>query len=142
LEAPVKSHKKIFVLLVDDHEALRASLRQILSLYADILPAAEVGNSREALLSCAEAQPDVVLMDMNMPDMDGIETARQMRSKYPKIGIILWAFSSSAESAALAPTSGANRILTKTISPDELVKHIREVSRLKRGPRVVGASHV
>lgn len=129
----MNTKKTIRVLVVDDHEALRASLKQALALHTDILPAAEAGNGREALASCAETQPDVVLMDMSMPGMDGIEAARLIRGAYPKVGIILWAFSSNPELVEKARASGANRILTKILSSDELANYIREVNRLNNG---------
>ncbi len=125
--------RAIRVLVVDDHEALRTSLRKTLALYPDILPTAEAANGRDAVASCAVSQPDVILMDMTMPGMDGIEAARQIRHQYPGIGIILWAFASSPELSEKARASGANRILTKVIPPDDLANHIREVSHLKNG---------
>jgi two-component system, NarL family, response regulator LiaR len=129
----VNPTKAIRVLVVDDHEALRNSVRQILSLYADILPDGEASDGITAIASCAERHPDVILMDMIMPVMDGIEAAHRIRNEYPEVGIILWAFSSSPELAEKARASGANRILTKILPPDDLVNHIREVSHLKNG---------
>jgi two-component system, NarL family, response regulator LiaR len=133
LEALVNPKKSIHVLVVDDHEILRTSLKQTLASFADLQTTGEAANGREALAACAETQPDVILMDMIMPEMDGIEAARQIRSEYPQIGIILWTFSSSPELDDKAHASGANRILTKTISSDDLANHIREVDHLKNG---------
>ncbi len=125
--------KVIRVLVVDDHEALRASLKQILSLYADISPAGEAGDGLTAIALCAENLPDVILMDITMPKMDGIEAARRIRNAHPEIGIILWTFSSSPELAKKARTSGADLILAKVLPPDDLAACIREVSQHKNG---------
>ena len=78
----------IRVMLVDDHAMLRRGLRFFLSGYDDLELVAEASGGREAIARCAETQPDVVLMDMVMPDMDGAEATRAVRQEHPRTQVI------------------------------------------------------
>src|SRR5689334_25400224 len=79
---------QIQVVLVDDHAMLRKGLAVFLTSYSDLKLVGEAANGQEALVLCAEKQPDVILMDLMMPVMDGITTTRLIRHDYPEIQVI------------------------------------------------------
>src|SRR5512146_2657176 len=78
----------IRVLLVDDHTMLRRGLATFLKVYDDLQLAGEAENGAEAIQRCAETKPDVVLMDLVMPDMDGVMATRAIRQQFPLVQVI------------------------------------------------------
>src|SRR5262245_41821876 len=78
----------IRILIVDDHEVVRSGLTTFLSAFADFELVGEASNGREALTLCQELKPDVVLMDVVMPDMDGPAATRLIRESHPEIQIV------------------------------------------------------
>ena len=79
----MSTKRPIRVTIVDDHAMLRRGLRFFLSSFEDLELVGEAGSGKEALALCARVEPDVVLMDMVMADMDGAETTRIIREQYP-----------------------------------------------------------
>lgn len=113
-QAPIR------VLLVDDHDMVRRGLATFLAVYDDLELVAEARNGAEALRLCAEVQPDVVLMDLMMPDMDGPSATEQIRRQWPRIQVI--ALTSFAEPELLQRVlqAGAISYLLKNVSADSL----------------------
>ena len=126
----MEEKKPIRLLVVDDHETLRNSLKQAMEIYDDIHHVGDVDNGADAVQFCDENQPDVILMDLFMPEMDGIKATRLIQENHPYIGIILWSFSGVPEMHQRALNSGATLVLEKNESLDVLVNHIREVASL------------
>lgn len=120
-KAPVR------VLVVDDHESLRNSLRQTLALYAEIQQVGEAENGVDGVQRCVETHPDVVLLDIFMPEMGGIEAARVIRERCPQTSIVLWSTFLDPEILESARESGADHVLSKNISLDDLVDQIRNL---------------
>ncbi|MDZ4670791.1 MAG: response regulator transcription factor [Phototrophicales bacterium] len=124
----------IRVLIVDDHEMIRRGLSLFLRSFEDLLLVGEAANGVEALRMCEETNPDVILMDIAMPEMNGIEATRAIREKYPHIQIVALTSSSDTSNVTAAIQAGATSYLLKNISDDQLANAIRAA---KAGQRVL-----
>ncbi len=115
----------IRVLVVDDHAVVRGGLGAFLLAFDDLEQVGEAASGRDALRVCADARPDVVLMDMMMPEMDGADTTRLLREQFPDVQVI--ALTSFKEDALIrrALQAGAVGYVLKNISADELAAAIR-----------------
>jgi DNA-binding NarL/FixJ family response regulator len=121
----------ITVVLVDDQEVIRVGLRAILSDRPDIEVVGEVGDGLSAVRIVAELSPDVVLMDLRMPGIDGVEATRRIRTGHPEQVVrilVLTTFDQDANVLA-ALRAGADGFLSKGASPAELVDGILRVAR-------------
>lgn len=117
----------INLLLVDDHAVVRKGLQVFLSTQPDMKVIGEASNGREALDKTAELNPDVLLMDLHMPIMDGIETAKALRSSHPQVKVIVLTSFSDQDHVLPAIRVGIKGYLLKDIEPEELVVAIRKV---------------
>ena len=115
----------ISVVLVDDEQALRRGIRFILEGAADIEVVAEAGNGRDGVARVLDLQPDVVLMDIRMPVMDGIEAAGQLRASAPETPVVMLTAFDTDEFIVDALHAGAMGFLLKTIEPEGLVSAVR-----------------
>lgn len=121
--------EKIKVLIVDDHQIVRQGLRTFLELHQDILVVGEAGDGLTAVEMSRQYEPQVVLMDLVMPQMDGIEAIRQIKTLNGNIRII--ALTSFTEDDKVLPAiqAGASSYLLKDVTPDDLVDAIRATHR-------------
>jgi two-component system NarL family response regulator len=119
----------IRLLLVDDHVILRAGLKTLLETQADLKVVAEAGSGMSALEQCAKHQPDVVLMDLRMPGMNGVETTAAIRERFPNIRTVVLTTYDADEDIFRAVQAGARAYLLKTTSRAELVEVIMAVHR-------------
>jgi len=117
------------VLLADDHQIVREGLRSTLQAYDSIQVVGEAANGREAIRKARELKPDVVLMDINMPEMDGMEATAQIRRLLPATRVIALTVHDSAEYVLEILRIGAQAYVLKDTSPDELVRAIEAVVR-------------
>ena len=115
--------KKIRLLIVDDSSPVRHGLRSILRAYSDMNVVGEVANGREAIAMAEQMQPDLILMDAQMPEMDGVEATRQIKERWPSIKVLFLTVHSSYVAAAMA--AGADDHLMKDSGRQELVQKIR-----------------
>lgn len=117
--------KKIRVMIVDDHSIVRSGLSAFLLAYQDLKLIGEAKNGKQAVERCAELKPDVILMDLMMPVMDGVTATREIRSRYPQVQIL--ALTSFHEESLVkeALQAGAVGYLLKDVSADELADAIR-----------------
>ena len=117
------------VMLVDDHAVVRQGLRTFLDLQDDITVVGEAKDGVEALQVVQELEPDVVLMDLVMPRMDGIETVRRMKAMRPHIQIIVLTSFGDDQKVFAAIRAGATGFLLKDVSPQDLAAAIHAARR-------------
>ncbi len=120
---------KISVLIVDDHPVVREGLRSFLQLQEDMDVVGEAADGMEALEKVGELVPDVVLIDLVMPRMDGITTIRQIGAISPSSRILVLTSFSEDDKVFPAIKAGAHGYLMKDIKPTELAQSIRSVYR-------------
>jgi DNA-binding NarL/FixJ family response regulator len=125
----------INVLLADDHGVLRDGMQRLLEANADIKVVATADDGREAVEKAAALQPDVVVMDISMPNMNGLEATRRIADRAPAIGIAILSMHSSAEMVRKAFAAGARGYVLKESAGDEVVRAVRTVAA---GRRFVG----
>ena len=115
----------IRVLLVDDHMVVRSGLSTVLSVYDDLKLVGEAGDGEEAIRLCERLQPDVILMDLLMPKMDGVTAIKTIKTRWPQIQIIALTSFKEKEYVEGALKAGANGYLLKDVSAEELVNAVR-----------------
>ena len=120
---------KIRVLLADDHKLFRAGIRSLLQTLDDIEVVAEAGDGRDALRLAAAHRPDVVLMDIMMPNLNGLDAAARIAHAYPHTRVIMLSMSADEDSVLKTLRAGAVGYLVKTADPAELELAIRAAMR-------------
>ena len=118
----------IRVMLVDDHKVVRSGLSAFLLAYDDMVMVGEAGSGEDAVRFCEHTQPDVILMDLVMPDMDGATATHVIREKHPSIQVIALTSFKEQELVQAALQAGAIGYLLKNVSADELAEAIRMAS--------------
>ncbi len=121
--------QKTRILLVDDHAILREGIRALLDKQDNVEVVAEAGNGREAVLKATQSQPDVVILDISMPLMDGLEATRQMKKDNPEIKILVLTMHDDEEYFFQLLRAGASGYITKKSVGSELASAIEAVSR-------------
>ena len=116
---------RIRVIVADDHDMLREGLATFLSMYHDLELVGEVASGAEALRLCQELEPDVVLMDLIMPEMDGVTAIKLIHAGQPQIRIIALTSFGDADLVRAALRAGATSYLLKNVSADRLAQAIR-----------------
>ena len=119
----------IRLLLVDDHAVVRSGLRMLLAGEADVEIVGEAGSGSEAVSAAESARPNVILMDIGLPDMTGIEAARLIKSKFPNIFIVALTIHEDEEYFFKMLEAGASGYVPKRAAPEELLTAIRAASR-------------
>ena len=117
----------IKVLIVDDQSLIREGLRMMLSLYDNIFLVGEASNGKEAIEILGNKEVDLVLMDIRMPIMDGVEATRIIKEKYPEVKVLILTTFNEDEYIFEGLKNGADGYLLKDISSEELVKSIETV---------------
>jgi DNA-binding NarL/FixJ family response regulator len=116
---------KIRVLLADDHKILRLGLTTFLETRDDLVLAGEASNGQEAVDLCQQVHPDVVLMDIAMPVMDGLTATSIIAQQHPQIAVIILTSSSSSEQQQEAHHAGASGYLHKSVDGATIAEVIR-----------------
>lgn len=119
----------IRLLVADDHAIIRKGLRAIVALTPDIEWVGEAANGREAVTAAATLRPDVILMDLVMPEMDGIEAIRRIQAQQPGTRILVLTTFAGEDKILPAIKAGALGYQLKDSSPEELLEAIRQVHR-------------
>ena len=123
---------KIGVVIVDDIPETREHVSKLLSFENDIEVVGMAASGMEALELAARLRPDVVLMDINMPGMDGIATAEQLSSSVPTASLVMMSVQGEADYLRRSMLAGAREFLVKPFSSDELCSSIRQVYARER----------
>lgn len=121
--------KKIKVLIADDHTLVRQGIRSLLALTADIEIVGEAADGREAVEKVRQLAPDVVLMDLAMPNMGGLEATRRIRREFPATKVLAVTQYDDSEYVIPVIEAGARGFVTKMASPLELASAIQAVYR-------------
>lgn len=124
------------VLLVDDHALVRSGFRRLFELTDEFEVVAEVSRGEQAYALLADMPVDLVVLDVSMPGMGGVETARRIRLRFPSVRCVMVSMHESGEIARRAMQAGAWGYVSKSSPADEILHAVREVSM---GRRYVGA---
>lgn len=124
MEEPVEP---IRVLLADDHAVVRAGIRQFLEQAADITVIAEADDGAMARSLIAEKQPDVAVLDIQMPEASGIEVTRWVRANHPETGVLILTAYDDDPYVMAVLQAGANGYVLKTARPTEIIQAVRDV---------------
>ncbi len=119
---------KIRLMIVDDHEVVRLGMRAAFELEADIGVVGEASNGAEALAKINVLAPEVILMDVRMEKMGGIEACREIKSSYPNIAVLMLTSYPDDEAVTASIIAGASGYLLKNVSRGELLKAVRQVA--------------
>jgi two-component system nitrate/nitrite response regulator NarL len=122
------AEQPIRVLLVDDHSLFRSGIRSLLQRYPEFLVVGEAADGVEGIKRAQQLKPDVVLLDLNMPGISGVETLQLMQQDCPDTAIIMLTVSEESSDLALAMRSGARGYLIKNIETDYLLRAIRRAA--------------
>lgn len=120
MEQPIR------VMLVDDHVFWRRGVQQIVDAEADMSVVAEASDGQEAVTRALAARPDIILMDVNMPKVGGVEATRNILQALPDIRIVMLTVTDTDENLFESIKAGAMGFLTKDVSPDDVTAAIRE----------------
>lgn len=121
--------KEITILLADDHNVLRQGMAQMLEVQPDMKVVAQADNGSDAVALARTRQPDIALLDINMPEMDGVEAARRITAELPETGVIILTMYRRDDYVFEAIKAGANGYLLKEVELDDLLEAIRAVAR-------------
>jgi len=116
---------KIRVMLVDDHAVVRAGLRMMLESEEEFDICSEASTASEAILNTAQEKPDVILMDIGLPDMTGIEATREIKRAFPEIPVVALTIHEDEEYFFKMLDAGASGYVPKRAAPEELLSAIR-----------------
>jgi two-component system, NarL family, invasion response regulator UvrY len=122
----------IKVLLADDHSIVRAGLRRIVEDSGDMTVVAEASDGNEAIQQVHKKEPDVAVIDISMPGLDGLEVIGRLRLQYPDLPILVLTMHEEEQYVVRAIEAGAMGYLTKRSAPEQLVMAIRKVNEGKR----------
>ena len=115
----------IKILIVDDHAVVRSGLHMILEPEEDVIIVGEAENAKQAIAKARALEPDVILMDIHLPDVSGIEVTKQIKEKSPKIAIVALTINEDEEYFFKMLEAGANGYVPKRAAPEELLTAIR-----------------
>jgi two-component system response regulator NreC len=120
---------RIRLLLVDDHDVVRSGLRMLLENEADLVILGEAGNGHQALELVAKLEPDVVIVDITLPDMSGIEVTRRIKQSHPKIAVVALTIHEDQQYFFEMLQVGASAYVPKRAAPNDLIAAVRAAHR-------------
>jgi two-component system response regulator NreC len=120
---------RIRLLLVDDHEVVRSGLRMLLENEVDLVIEGEAGDGKQALALVEKLHPDVVIMDITLPDISGIDATRQIKALYPNVAVVALTIHEDQQYFFEMLQAGASGYVPKRAAPDDLITAIRSAHR-------------
>ena len=120
---------EINLLIVDDLDHVRQGLRTILELAGGLVVVGEACNGLEAIRQVDQLRPDVVLMDLAMPQIDGLEATERIKAQHPGIGVVMVSIHDNEETRQQAATAGVDAFLAKGTDTEILIRTIQEVGQ-------------
>jgi DNA-binding NarL/FixJ family response regulator len=126
--SPIPSTKSLRILVADDHDILRRGLKQLLTAHAGWQVCAEARTGREAVSLAEEHKPDIVVIDISMPDLNGLEAARRIRKALPKTGIVILTLHFSDQLVKDIVEAGARAYVMKADADRDLVNAVEAIS--------------
>ena len=121
--------ESIKVVIVDDHTIFRQGLRRLLEAYEEIEVVGEAGSGEQAISQTERLSPDIVLMDIKMPGMDGIEAIEHIKSEHPQTEIVVLSMYEDAEYIIRAIRAGASSYVQKSTTTERLIETMKETRR-------------
>ena len=122
----IEGAKGVRMLIVDDHAMVRSGLRYMLAKEPDLKVVGEAANGREALTLCRDLRPDLVLMDVNLPDTDGLTVTQAVKREYPGIGVIIVTVHENPDYLLRALKAGASGYILKDAARSEVLAAVRQ----------------
>ena len=122
---------RIRVVIADDHALIREGIAMIVSCQSDMVLVSQAAGGKEAIEQYREHRPDVTLMDLRMPDLDGIDALRAIRAEFPEARILMLTTFDGEEEVQRSLKAGACGYLLKSIPPNELWQKIRQAHGIR-----------
>jgi DNA-binding NarL/FixJ family response regulator len=119
--------KELRVLLIDDHEVVRAGIKALLEAQDDMIVVGEAGTAEEGVRRVGYDEPDVVVLDVRLPDSSGVEACRDIRSRFPDVKVLMLTSFADEEALMAAILAGASGYVLKRVKTTDLVDDIRKV---------------
>mgnify|MGYP005851750665 FL=1 len=116
------------ILLIDDHPLLRQGLKQLIEMEDDMQVAGEASNAADGIRIAQELEPDLILMDLNMPEMNGIEALKKLREESISSRIIMFTVSDHEDDVVAALRAGADGYLLKDMEPEDMIKQLHQAA--------------
>ncbi|WP_299180164.1 two-component system response regulator NarL [uncultured Neptuniibacter sp.] len=116
------------ILLIDDHPLLRKGVKQLIELDSELQVIAEASNAHEGVAAALEHEPDLILLDLNMPEINGIETLKMLREEGVASRVIVFTVSDNEEDVVAALKAGADGYLLKDMEPEELLSNLNQAA--------------
>jgi two-component system response regulator DevR len=121
--------KQLRILLVDDHEVVRLGLATLLEDIPGVIVVGEAGSAREAMIACERLDPDLVILDIRLPDQTGVDVCRRITERWPHIRVIMLTSYTDEDLIAEAVLAGASGYVLKQVGNEELLRAIEAVRR-------------
>lgn len=123
-----ETESKATILLIDDHPLLRQGVRQLIDMEDDMIVVGEASNAVDGLARAKELEPDLILLDLNMPEVNGIETLRRLRQAEVSSRIVIFTVSDNEDDVVAALRAGADGYLLKDMEPEDMVVQLRQAA--------------